>query len=34
MRNHKGIKKSTRLGAFFVVKKVLELQNSLAADMF
>ena len=34
MRNHKGIKKSTRLGAFFVVKMMFELQNSLAAGMF
>lgn len=33
-RNHKGSNKSTRLGAFFVVKMMFELQNSLASDMF
>lgn len=31
MRNHKGIKKAPDWVLFLVVKKVLELQNSLAA---
>lgn len=31
MRNHKGVKKAPDWVLFLVVKKVLELQNSLAA---
>ena len=31
MRNHKGVKKAPDWVPFFVVKKVLKLQNALAA---